>query len=335
MRIATFLIAVVVSHAAFSQPPGNFGGRPSFGGGPSFGPRSGFGGGPQSGRSRMDVNGDGRIDQSEIDRMPEGFRNFIESRGIRLKAGVSVDEFRNNMRVQFERMREREGSYEARPSEAPRVSTSNRSEYKPVEPYRPREKERMTVDLPPQYSELDTDFDGQVGLYEWIVARRDDLELFDRIDSDQDGLLTPRELLEHDSAALEAEARLTAMVERYKRPRVVIVGGPNATSGAGSVKTKHLSDDVRKKHESFAAERAFPYIDANKDGRISMEELKRDDKTRRVIGMLEKANIKVEPMSREQFTARYIQAMDHFAGQKGGEDRRQDDGGSRDRRGRR
>ncbi|GAB5444819.1 MAG: hypothetical protein Fues2KO_51680 [Fuerstiella sp.] len=290
----------------------------------------------------MDVNGDGRIDQSEIDRMPEGFRNFMESRGIQLKAGLSVEEFRNNMRSQFSRMREREGGYE-RPtpeSAAPRVSTSNRAEYKPVEPYRPREKERMTVDLPPQYSELDTDFDGQIGLYEWIVARRDDLELFDTIDYDADGLLTPRELLEHDTAAADAGGQLTALVEKYKRPRMVIVGGPNATSGKGAVQTKHLSDDVRQKHESFAAERAFPYIDTNKDGRVSLEELKRDDKTRRVIGMFEKANIKVEPMSREQFTARYIQAMDYFAGQKSGgsersESGRGDESRSRDRRGRR
>ena len=33
----------------------------------------------------------------------------------------------------------------------------------------------MTVDLPPKYSELDIDYDGQIGLYEWITARRESL----------------------------------------------------------------------------------------------------------------------------------------------------------------
>ena len=197
----------------------------------------------------------------------------------------------------------------------------------------------MTVDLPPAYTDLDTDFDGQVGLYEWIVARRNELDLFDSIDGDADGILTPREFIVHDELGEKAEQILTSFKEKYERPRVTIVGGPMATSGAkGSTKTKYLSEEVKERHAGFATKMAFPYIDQNKDGKITVEEMKRDDKTRRVIGMFEKANIKVETMTQQQFTERYVQAMDTFEGmkQKGGGS---SEGGyqsrSRDGRGRR
>ncbi|MEQ9407642.1 MAG: hypothetical protein RIK87_07930 [Fuerstiella sp.] len=74
----------------------------------------------------------------------------------------------------------------------------NRAAYSPVQPFRKQDGKRLTVDLPPKYSEFDTDFDGQIALYEWMVARRADMLLFDRMDLDGDGLLTPRELAAYD-----------------------------------------------------------------------------------------------------------------------------------------
>ena len=195
----------------------------------------------------------------------------------------------------------------------------------------------MTVDLPPAYTDLDTDFDGQVGLYEWIVARRNELDLFESIDGDADGILTPREFIVHDELGSDGDAILTSFKEKYERPRVTIVGGPMATSsGKGSTKTKYLSEEVKERHAGFATKMAFPYIDQNKDGKITVEEMKRDEKTRRVIGMFEKANIKVETMTQQEFTQRYVQAMDTFEGmkQKGGDGGREE-GRGRDGRGRR
>ncbi len=317
---------------------GDRGGYGARGGGALGGGGPGGGGPPGGGMSRLDANGNGRIDQDEIDKIPEGFRSMMESRGMRLQPGTSVDDFRNRMRSQFEQMRQErereESQYRPQAQQQQQRPTGNRTEYKPSSSFRPPEKERMTIDLPANYTDLDTDFDGQVGLYEWIVAKRDELELFDAIDIDKDGILTPRELDEHDNAVTSPEQILASLSERYKRPRVTIIGGPSATGlNRGGSETKNLSKEVKEQHTSFASKQAFPYIDTNKDGRITLDELQRDEKTKRVIGMFEKANIKVEPMSQAEFTQRYVQAMDHFAGLKakgsdgGGGERRDRDGG--------
>ena len=95
------------------------------------GPPGGFG-------SRLDQNGDGRIDQNELNDIPEGFRQAMQSRGVKLKPGLSVEEFTQSMRQQFERSRE-EGRRpsEERPDER---SPGNRSQYRPPAPFRPRRR---------------------------------------------------------------------------------------------------------------------------------------------------------------------------------------------------
>ncbi len=271
------------------------------------GPPGGFG-------SRLDQNGDGRIDQNELNDIPEGFRQAMQSRGVKLKPGLSVEEFTQSMRQQFERSRE-EGRRpsEERPDER---SPGNRSQYRPPAPFRPRQKDRLTVDLPPKYSELDTDYDGQVGLYEWITARRESLHQFDEIDMDVDGVLTPRELMLYDNVSASG----TPKPASFERPRVTIIGGPLATSTTKRTDERnsksHLSEKEREKHTDFASTKAFPYIDVNKDGRITMEELQRDEKTKRIIPMFEKAGIRVEAMSQQEFTDRWMEAQEVFARQK-------------------
>lgn len=315
---SVFILAVLTLPAvglpdANAQPPGRdrsrdggdrgrFGGRESEGRGGSSG---GFG-------SRLDQNGDGRIDEKELNNIPEGFRRAMEARGVKLTPGLSVEKFSDSVRKQFERSREGSGRPTERRDPEER-SAGNKTEYKPPAPFRPRDKPRLTVDLPPRYSELDTDFDGQVGLYEWIAARRENLQQFDDIDIDLDGILTPRELKLYDNLSVDGSPTVTS----YKRNRVTIIGGPLATSSVGRSKGKNgksrLSEEAREKHANFASTQAFPYIDVNKDGRITLEELQRDDKTKRIIPMFEKAGIRVEPMSQREFTDRWMEAQEVFA----------------------
>jgi hypothetical protein len=65
-------------------------------------------------------------------------------------------------------------------------------------------RERINVDLPEKYVPLDTDKDNQLGLYEWPRATR--LEFFS-LDRNEDGFVTPRELLLVEKLAAEAAKR--------------------------------------------------------------------------------------------------------------------------------
>lgn len=101
----------------------------------------------------------------------------------------------------------------------------NRSPYAPAEPFRRRAGDRLTVDLPAEYSSLDADADGQIGLYEWITVRRSDLDLFEEIDADFDGLLTPSELRQFDRETAEPGQGHVDLSLRYTRPRLQVIGG--------------------------------------------------------------------------------------------------------------
>ena len=60
--------------------------------------------------------------------------------------------------------------------------------------YRPatqKTRPRITLDLPSEFVELDTDQDNQIGLYEWPREKRAE---FKKLDVNQDGFVTPREI---------------------------------------------------------------------------------------------------------------------------------------------
>ncbi|MDG1895813.1 MAG: hypothetical protein P8J37_12980 [Fuerstiella sp.] len=319
---AIFILIALCLPAADAQPPGRDRSRDGGdrgrsgrrdGGGP-MGPSSSFG-------SRLDQNGDGRVDQNELQNIPEGLRRAMEARGVKLKPGLSVEKFGDSMRKQFERSRDESSRPDDRRDPDARTgerTPGNTSQYRPPAPFSPRRKARLTVDLPPKYSELDTDYDGQVGLYEWITARREKLQQFDDIDVDFDGVLTPRELMLYDGGSASGSPTPTS----FKRDRVTIVGGALATSSTTNRRTNggrsqsSLSEEAREKHADFASSRAFPYLDINKDGKISMDELHRDEKTKRIIQTFEKAEIRVEEMSRQEFADRWVKAQELFARQK-------------------
>ena len=297
-----------------SRSPSAGGGRPSFGssGGRSFG----GGGDPRTAMAaRLDTNKDGRIDQREIDAIDPRFKGFMDSRGIRLQPGT-IQSFSDNMRSQFERLRSQESArWAAQRQEGgdQNQSTANRSEYKPSAPFRQRKKERMTIDLPEKYTELDTDLDGQVGMHEWIVARRSDIDTFDEIDLDGDGLLIPRELKMFDEVKT-TEERQKALLAKYERPRVVIVTGSGSTTiGAGGNGKSILSDEARQKQTDWATKQAFPYLDADKNGKVSVEEMNR---SRRVKPMFERAGIKITEMDAAEFGRNYIKAYEFAAAEK-------------------
>jgi hypothetical protein len=296
------------------------GGRPSFGGGgmsfggggpDSGGGRPSFGGDPRSSgdssdrssrfAAMMDRNGDGRFDQEEIDRMPSFVRDMMQSRGIELRAGMTVDQMRNSMSGG--------GNDPNRPDD-------NRGRSQGPQPYKMKPKAPVTLQLPPKYAEYDADLDGQVAMYEWMMSRRADLDQFDQIDTDFDGLLTPAELLAADSATTNAASTFPA------RQRLTIVGAPSSRGRPGENNSAwggRGGQDSRENSDPAETARSyFSRLDSDGDGRLSSAEWERSRRTR---GMFEEAGIRLENMSVDEFTQNYVRLSATAAASSGGDNR--------------
>jgi len=287
---------------------GSWGNRDGGGGGFGGGSPGGFGGGSPGGfggggRSMLDTDGNGIIDQEEIDRMPSFVRDMMASRGIELKAGTSVDDMRNTMRAGFSGGRDAGGSQNNAPNNGRGNSTTTAA--KPVlKPYIMKPKPALIETLPPAYAEVDTDFDGQLGLDEWMLARRTDLDQFDEFDKDHDGFLIPEELKAAEAVVTDTNVAMSVRTEKLTivsaKPKVVPGSSSSGNNGgqengnSGGNRWGGRGGDVAEQAKSY-----FPRLDQNQDGFIDAEEFQQ---SRRVRGMFEQAGIQPEKMSLEQFT---------------------------------
>ncbi len=315
----------------FGGGPGGFGGG-GFGGGPGgfggggfggFG-GGGFGGGGEDRGSRftsmLDRNQNGQIDQEEIDQMPSFFRDMMRARGVELKAGMSVDDFRNTMRNGMAGG----GDPRMQGGNNPNGNGQQASNEPQLKPYRQKEPVKFTVDLPPKWKDVDIDLDGQVAFHEWLENRRSDIEEFDVIDIDGDGFLIPVELLEYDAATSKDLDPLMASVQKE---RLVIVspktaGGQKDERGDRGDRGDRggRGGDGNRGFGGFpggfpgggseaemaqAAQRFFGMLDRNQDGRVDEEEW---GQSRTLKPMFEQAGIQVVAMNQDEFVRNYSRA---------------------------
>ncbi len=287
----------------FGGAPGGFGGPPGgFGGGGSGGPPGGDQGGDRSSRfgSMMDTNGNGKIDQDEIDRMPSFVRDMMKARGVELKAGISVEDMRNSFRASTN------AAGAPQQPGAPPQANNGAPGVKVLTPYKMQPKKPVTLSLPPAYSEIDTDFDGQIGMYEWMMTRRPDIELFDTMDTDEDGYLTPEELIAADSAVAKQNAVVATVRKRLlivnatpaKAKPAAAPGQPGAPNGNNGSPGGWGNGDPN----TMAAE-SFKRLDGNSDGFVDSNEWQQSRRTR---GMFEQAGIRLDKMSLADFTKHYV-----------------------------
>jgi hypothetical protein len=267
----------------------------------------------------MDSNGNGKVDQEELNRMPSFVRDMMKARGVELKAGMSLDDMRNSFRNSFNPGNN--GQPGGQPGDPGR---NNGTGSVVLTPYKMKPKKPLTITLPPAYSEVDTDFDGQIAMHEWMTTRRVDLEKFDSMDIDSDGYLIPEELAIADAAAAAANQPSVASTARQ---RLLIVNAtptkakstPNngqPGNGPQGSTPQNAQDNGNRGgwgggDPATMASESFRRLDGNGDGFIDTEEWQNSRRTR---GMFEQAGIRLEKMSLEQFSQHYVRLMSSGGG---------------------
>ena len=256
----------------------------------------------------MDSNGNGQVDQEELDRMPSFVRDMMKARGVELKAGMSLDDMRNSFRSNFS---QGGAGQNGQPNDPNRNGSTGAVL---LTPYKMKPKKPLTITLPPAYSEVDTDFDGQIAMHEWMLTRRVDLEKFDTMDIDSDGYLIPEELAMADAASAAANQPEIASTARQ---RLLIVNATptkaKATPGNGQPGSPAPGGQDNGNRGGWGssdpaamASETFKRLDGNGDGFIDTEEWQGSRRTR---GMFEQAGIRLERMSLEQFSQHYVRLM--------------------------
>lgn len=251
----------------------------------------------------MDTNGNGVIDQDEIDRMPSFVRDMMQSRGVVLKAGMPVDEMRSGF------SRSTGGGSPNDPNNGNNnngnnnVNNSGGNAPVVLKPYKMKPKASIIQTLPPAYSEVDVDFDGQLGLDEWMLARRTELNQFDEMDTDHDGFLIPEELKTAEVAANGSNAAMAVRTAKLTivsaTPKSKTSSQPNANANQNDNRSNRWSGGGSSGDVAEQAKQYFPRLDQNQDGFIDTDEFQQ---SRRVRGMFEQAGIPPAKMSLEQFT---------------------------------
>jgi Ca2+-binding EF-hand superfamily protein len=165
-----------------------------FGGGGPGGGRGGRGGfDPTAILARFDRDGDGKIQLDDLDDRMRGFASrMLESRGIDTSGDIDINEVR--AQLQGDRGGNRgQTAREKKKYELPASKTIAGSEkFDGRKSYR---RETATVKGMPEFWTRDKDEDNQVTLAEFLTSRRtSELEEFQKIDLNSDGIITPEEV---------------------------------------------------------------------------------------------------------------------------------------------
>jgi hypothetical protein len=182
----------------FGGPPGGVappGGSPAPGGAASGGPGGG-GPGPnvdamaETFFQRLDKNGDGLLNYDE---MPEELKAERDKWDENKDGFIDLKEFKAYLQArvqQWQAQRAQAGGdglagFVAAPAPVEEEDAPKAVAYRAG---------KLPPNMPAWFTQLDTDHDGQIGLYEWKAGGRP-IEEFERMDLNNDGFLTPHEVM--------------------------------------------------------------------------------------------------------------------------------------------
>ncbi len=262
----------------------------------------------------LDKDGNGVISNSEIEQLPGPIRDRLKESGMDFKKGVRIEEMQQNIQRRMEERRQGgEGEDRNRDREREK-ERSDRPEFTPPQEPEPGEsrsdrrernssegtssssnsssskkpRTRISALLPDAYKAFDTDFDGQIALYEWRKGKRGTISQFTSHDINGDGFLIAKELTQATAtvAASTPAAAPTVAVAAVAAPAAPVA--PVAVSVEAATK----------------ALRAFELLDTDKSGTVLGQEW---DKSTRLKPQFEKGGVNLAlPLDKDQFTQAYV-----------------------------
>jgi Ca2+-binding EF-hand superfamily protein len=229
------------AQGGFGKTRGGSGGGP---GGPPGGP-GGHPGGPggaeqprdvendaENSFRRHDKNNDGVLSQEEL---PETLKAEWQKWDANKNGVIELDEYKEyyKARMQFLRGDKGNGDQNSKNPDHPngQIQEQPQEEDKRPTVYR---FGNLPKELPAWFSQLDTDRDGQVGLYEWKKGNRDIRE-FQAMDRNGDGFLTVEEVLRYQ--------KVQAALKKNNDPTAGVPSEDGDSTGSGDSTT---SDGLTK-----------------------------------------------------------------------------------------
>ncbi len=138
---------------------------------------------------RYDQNGDGLLNYDE---MPESLRAERDKWDANHDGLIDLNEYRAYYLARTQqKMAERAATTSTAPSILPFLAPPPEEEVQKPVVYRAG---KLPKELPAWFEQMDTDGDGQIGLYEWRAAGRS-VDEFQRYDRNDDGFVTAEEVL--------------------------------------------------------------------------------------------------------------------------------------------
>ncbi|MDQ3329030.1 MAG: hypothetical protein M3552_00010, partial [Planctomycetota bacterium] len=220
-------------------------------------------------------------------------------------AGIKEGSSREDFTKGFERAREEmQGRRESDGDD--RGRSDDRSRNSSSSGYTPAKRDRVTMDLPESFADRDVDRDGQIGLYEWREWDRTRVDEFFFFDRNGDGFLTPAELAAVDGGN-EEEERGGSDRGRSREPERPSQPRPQPPQAIAAVSTSLDESDANVRQGRMY----FSVLDANRDGRASVEEL---GKLKKLRPMFEEAGVRLDQdMTGDEFVANYAKAAKNKA----------------------